>query len=244
MVSYWSGEVPDRIAIVSEHGNRTFGELNARANQLVRALRAPGRRARRRARAHVPQPPRVRRGVGGVQPRRLPPHADQLAPHRRGSGLHRRRLRGAGDRRRRARTRRARPGAARRAPGRHRPARDRRRHRRVRVVRGRARGRGRRQHRRPRPRRPDALHVGHDRPAQGRHRQAGLAAAPTTAAATATVASTARHVSSYVPGDDLHLCTGPLYHAAPLAFSLSLPLASGVRRRADGRLGRARRRCG
>jgi long-chain acyl-CoA synthetase len=28
--------------------------------------------------------------------------------------------------------------------------------------------------------------------------------------------------------DDLHLCTGPLYHAAPLAFSLSLPLAFGV----------------
>ena len=42
MVSYWSGEVPDRIAIVSEHGNRTFGELNARANQLVRALRRRG----------------------------------------------------------------------------------------------------------------------------------------------------------------------------------------------------------
>ena len=28
--------------------------------------------------------------------------------------------------------------------------------------------------------------------------------------------------------EDLHLCTGPLYHAAPLAFSLSLPLAFGV----------------
>jgi long-chain acyl-CoA synthetase len=26
----------------------------------------------------------------------------------------------------------------------------------------------------------------------------------------------------------MHLCTGPLYHAAPLSFSLSLPLASGV----------------
>ena len=26
----------------------------------------------------------------------------------------------------------------------------------------------------------------------------------------------------------LHLCTGPLYHAAPLAFSLSVPLAAGV----------------
>jgi long-chain acyl-CoA synthetase len=29
-------------------------------------------------------------------------------------------------------------------------------------------------------------------------------------------------------GTDAHLCTGPLYHAAPLAFSLALPLAFGV----------------
>ena len=29
-------------------------------------------------------------------------------------------------------------------------------------------------------------------------------------------------------GGDVHLCTGPLYHAAPLAFSLSLPLAFGA----------------
>jgi long-chain acyl-CoA synthetase len=28
--------------------------------------------------------------------------------------------------------------------------------------------------------------------------------------------------------EDLHLCTGPLYHAAPLAFSLASPLAFGV----------------
>jgi long-chain acyl-CoA synthetase len=28
-------------------------------------------------------------------------------------------------------------------------------------------------------------------------------------------------------GEDAHLCTGPLYHAAPLAFSLSAPLAFG-----------------
>jgi long-chain acyl-CoA synthetase len=32
----------------------------------------------------------------------------------------------------------------------------------------------------------------------------------------------------YVPGETLHLCTGPLYHAAPLAFSLHAPLTSGV----------------
>ncbi len=31
----------------------------------------------------------------------------------------------------------------------------------------------------------------------------------------------------YRPGD-VHLCTGPLYHAAPLAFSLAIPLAAGA----------------
>jgi long-chain acyl-CoA synthetase len=29
-------------------------------------------------------------------------------------------------------------------------------------------------------------------------------------------------------GPSMHLCTGPLYHAAPLAFSLALPLAQGM----------------
>jgi long-chain acyl-CoA synthetase len=32
----------------------------------------------------------------------------------------------------------------------------------------------------------------------------------------------------YVPGQTMHLCTGPLYHAAPLAFSLAGPLSGGV----------------
>ncbi|GIU84535.1 MAG: long-chain acyl-CoA synthetase [Acidimicrobiales bacterium] len=31
----------------------------------------------------------------------------------------------------------------------------------------------------------------------------------------------------YRSGEDVHLCTGPLYHAAPLVFSLSVPLAAG-----------------
>src|SRR5262249_18477503 len=35
--------------------------------------------------------------------------------------------------------------------------------------------------------------------------------------------------ADYRPGrGQLHLCTGPLYHAAPLAFSLILPLMEGV----------------
>lgn len=44
-------------------------------------------------------------------------------------------------------------------------------------------------------------------------------------------ATTPVHVNIYgyeEGGDDLHLCTGPLYHAAPLAFSLLAPLAFGV----------------
>src|SRR5262245_40189624 len=33
---------PDRLAVISPNGNLTWGELNARANQLVRALRKRG----------------------------------------------------------------------------------------------------------------------------------------------------------------------------------------------------------
>ena len=53
-----------------------------------------------------------------------------------------------------------------------------------------------------------------------------------TAAAAAggggAAAAAAANISGYVEySDDMHLCTGPLYHAAPLAFSLSSPLAFG-----------------
>src|SRR5262245_1727305 len=34
--------------------------------------------------------------------------------------------------------------------------------------------------------------------------------------------------TGYVPGESLHRCTGPRYHAAPLAFSLAGPLLVGV----------------
>jgi long-chain acyl-CoA synthetase len=42
VLSLWAEAKPDEPAIVCEHGRRTFGELNARANQLVRALRRRG----------------------------------------------------------------------------------------------------------------------------------------------------------------------------------------------------------
>lgn len=41
-------------------------------------------------------------------------------------------------------------------------------------------------------------------------------------------ASTLNAAYGYRPGEDRHLCTGPLYHAAPLAFSLAIPLQCGA----------------
>jgi long-chain acyl-CoA synthetase len=51
---------------------------------------------------------------------------------------------------------------------------------------------------------------------KGVHRPATIVASPIALAV------------GYVGGRDLHLCTGPLYHAAPLAFSLVAPLIEGV----------------
>jgi long-chain acyl-CoA synthetase len=46
MTLAWNAsQAPHRPAVLSDRGQRTFGELNARANQLVRALRARGLRA-------------------------------------------------------------------------------------------------------------------------------------------------------------------------------------------------------
>jgi len=54
---------------------------------------------------------------------------------------------------------------------------------------------------------------------KGVHR-AGVAVSPFTALI--------GEVSGYVAGKDLNLVTGPLYHSAPLAFSLSLPMTRGA----------------
>ncbi len=42
LLSLWAEEHPDRFAIISPSGNRTFAELDANANRVVRALRARG----------------------------------------------------------------------------------------------------------------------------------------------------------------------------------------------------------
>jgi len=56
-------------------------------------------------------------------------------------------------------------------------------------------------------------------------RPKGVYRPPAVAAAAAT---TSVNIYGYTEGGgDVHLCTGPLYHAAPLAFSLSAPLGFG-----------------
>ncbi len=46
-------------------------------------------------------------------------------------------------------------------------------------------------------------------------------------------------LTAYRPDRHVHLCTGPLYHAAPLAFSLAAPASMGVADRPHGRVERA-----
>jgi long-chain acyl-CoA synthetase len=41
-LAFHAEQAPERMAIICEHGDRTFGELNANANRLVRALRSRG----------------------------------------------------------------------------------------------------------------------------------------------------------------------------------------------------------
>ena len=41
-VAFHAQQHPERAAVVSPLGNRTFGELNSKANQLARALRRSG----------------------------------------------------------------------------------------------------------------------------------------------------------------------------------------------------------
>ena len=41
-VAFHASEAPERMAVESKYGARTFGELNGRVNQLVRVLRAAG----------------------------------------------------------------------------------------------------------------------------------------------------------------------------------------------------------
>ena len=64
---------------------------------------------------------------------------------------------------------------------------------------------------------------------RGGARAARAAASPAAGdAASAAAAAAAQSPGRYIPETDKHLCTGPVYHAAPLAFSLSGPLNAGA----------------
>ncbi len=45
LASFWASQRADALALISDAGNRTYNELNANANRLVRALRARGLQA-------------------------------------------------------------------------------------------------------------------------------------------------------------------------------------------------------
>src|SRR5262245_29593433 len=229
MLTYWAGEQPERVAVISEHGDRTFAELNARANQLVRALRRRGVEAGAAITLMCRNRPEFVE-VWGASSRggyRLTPINWHLTGEEAAYIINdceaavivadARHAATAAD-------------AAERAP-----------EARVRLAVG----------------GPINGYESYDealsaeestdlddarpggqmlytsgttgRPKGVTREMAGLAAAPATGAASATVATTRlAAINQYAPGDDMHLCTGPLYHAAPLAFSMSIPLASGV----------------
>ena len=42
LVAWWAERIPDRLALVTAHGDRTYADLNADINRLSRALRARG----------------------------------------------------------------------------------------------------------------------------------------------------------------------------------------------------------
>ena len=215
----WAEVMPDALAVRTA-SDRTFGELNARCNQLVRALRARGVRpgdgvallcsnrpefvevfAASRA------PACASRRSTGTSPATRPATSSTTARRRRSSPTPR-------FARRRPR---APPTVAPRLRASHRGRRRRSTASRTATsVLAREDG--------ARHRRPDARHA---RCSTRRARPAGRRACAGRARPRGA-RSTSRGSPTYRAGQHVHLCTGPLYHAAPLAFSLGVAAAFGV----------------
>ena len=166
LVSEIAATRPDVAALIDERGTTTWEQLAGRVNRLINALRAAGVGQGDTVAMLSQQPAGVLRGLPGRRSHGRADRPGELALGGRRGGLRAGQLRcqgaaGGGRARRRGRRR------PRRAARRH-PHRRRRRGRGLPALRGRA-GRGRR-HRagRPGPGRPDVLHVGHHRLAQGR----------------------------------------------------------------------------
>lgn len=214
-LAHWSAQQPHVPAIVSPHGDRTFAELNGRANRLARALRRCGLGPGDALALMVANRPEFAETVAACQRTgmRFTPinwhlTADEVAYI-------------VADCRARAFVADARfagvaAAAAERAPGAE-----------VRVA------------------------VGGGIPGFTPYDEAVAAEDPTDLADPVlggsmlyTSGTTGRpkgvHRSEqppttalarafgYEPGASVHLCTGPLYHAAPLAFSLAAPLNAGA----------------
>ena len=151
------GPIPTVTRVVFGDEVRTHAELHDRAARLASALAAGGVTAARSCRAAAAQPDRVRRGAARVSSPRRGRRPDQLPPGGRRGRLHPRRLgRGGADLRRAA----ARGGRVSVSCSRW----DRRYDDAASLS---AAARRARRRRRGRPR-AHVLHVGHDRPAEGR----------------------------------------------------------------------------
>jgi long-chain acyl-CoA synthetase len=215
-LAYWAAEAPDRPAIVSADGDRTFAELNARGNQLARALRRAGLAEGDAVALLCANRPEFAEVLAATQRAglRLTPVNWHLTAEEAGYVIDDCEAKAVvAD----ARFAAVATEAAALAPGAT-----------VRLAVGGA---------------LDGFESYDDAMAAeetsdlddpvlgssmlytsgttGRPKGVYRPQAPPTSAA-------GLDIYGYRPGDDLHLCTGPLYHAAPLAFSLAAPLQAGV----------------
>ena len=94
--AWWAARIPDRLALITPHGDRTYEDLNADINRVARALRDRGLQPGDAIALMCTNRPEFVEVLYAVPAHRPAPHPHQLAPDRRRGGLHRRELRGQG----------------------------------------------------------------------------------------------------------------------------------------------------